>query len=53
MKKEREQAFINFVNYILKECQRNGFTLNELEKIPPIVKRFYNDNAIPFQDKRD
>lgn len=51
MERDREQAFNNLVTHILKECQNNGFTLNELNKIPSIVKKFYFDNAIPYMEK--
>ncbi|ASB89370.1 hypothetical protein OZL92_16820 [Bacillus sonorensis] len=49
MSNERESAFNNLVTLICKECEKHGFTLNELERIQPLVKKFYYDNAIPFK----
>ena len=53
MSNERESAFNNLVTLICKECEKHGFTLNELERIQPLVKKFYYDNAIPFKHQND
>ncbi|MCY8934351.1 hypothetical protein QFZ25_001754 [Bacillus atrophaeus] len=45
----KEAVLSNLVTMICKECQQHGITLKELEGIPPLVKRFYHDNAVPFK----
>ncbi|MED4848209.1 hypothetical protein [Bacillus atrophaeus] len=49
MSNEKELAFGNLVTMICKECIKHGFTLDELERIQPLVKKFYYDNAVPFK----
>ncbi|MDN5388869.1 hypothetical protein QMZ64_15700 [Bacillus sp. LB7] len=51
MNNERESALNNLVTLICKECEKHGFTLKELERIPALVKKFYHDNAVPFKQE--
>ena len=53
MSNEKELAFGNLVTMICKECVKHGFTLDELEKVRPLVKKFYHDNAVPFKHQND
>lgn len=50
---EKEAALNNLVTLICKESEKHGFTLRELERILPLVKKFYFDNAVPFKHERD
>ncbi|MED1018153.1 hypothetical protein [Bacillus atrophaeus] len=53
MRIEKEATLNNLVTLICKESEKHGFTLRELERIPPLVKKFYFDNAVPFKHGRD